>query len=187
MWSGLWLPLPTMTCRRVCPVDFAYLMRCSSICSASSTNWPCRSMVSPATLPTALFSRKMYSEACLLYASACAACCFACSLSWCAPAPSPFSYAWWDCAAKCCCCSCSFRPRSRRRSYSCSAFEDGPWLKASKVRQPCSTSSISMYSRAPPSRVDGKDMLALLSQTSVLGMFNGMATVIGFTKLKRNA
>lgn len=54
--------------------------------------------MSSATRPGALFSRKMNSEACLLYSA-----CF----SWCrlpsfessfAPAPSPRSYASWACA-----------------------------------------------------------------------------------------
>ncbi len=78
-WSDEWFPLPTIlpmglisvrrstschsphthTCRWVWPCDCAYLMRCSRMSSASSTNCPCRSMVSLSTLPTALFSRKI--------------------------------------------------------------------------------------------------------------------------------
>lgn len=49
----------TYTWRCVCPVDCAYRIRCSRMSSASWTNCPCRSIVSPSTRPTALFSRKM--------------------------------------------------------------------------------------------------------------------------------
>lgn len=49
----------TYTCRWVCPWDWAYFMRASRISSASSTNWPCKSIVSPATRSSALFSLKM--------------------------------------------------------------------------------------------------------------------------------
>lgn len=49
----------TYTWRWVCPWDWAYFMRASRISSASSTNWPCKSMVSPATRSSALFSLKM--------------------------------------------------------------------------------------------------------------------------------
>ena len=46
-------------CKCVCPFCCAYRILCSNICSASSTNCPCRSIVSSGTRPCALFSRNI--------------------------------------------------------------------------------------------------------------------------------
>lgn len=79
----------TYTWRWFCPCCVAYLIRSSRISSASSTNWPCRSIVSAATRPFALFSRKINSDACLLYSSILRPCALPCSESSLAAAPSP--------------------------------------------------------------------------------------------------
>lgn len=83
----------TYTCKWVSPRCRAARILCSRISSASSTNCPCRSIVSGSTRPGALFSRKMNSEACLLYMSINRACSLPCSESSFAAAPSPLSYA----------------------------------------------------------------------------------------------
>ena len=57
-------------------------------------------MVSAGTRPSALFSRKIKSEACLLYCSILRPCALPCSESSLANAPSPLSYAARDYVAK---------------------------------------------------------------------------------------